>query len=82
MPRAQNAHAYVNAGFLLELDGNSMVKSARICFGGIRPDFIHATDIEQLMVGHSPYESNLVEQTFNKLESLEKSARVHVGNPN
>ncbi|EDW97428.1 xanthine dehydrogenase [Drosophila yakuba] len=76
MPRAQNAHAYVNAGFLLELDGNSKVKSARICFGGIRPDFIHATDIEQLMVGHSPYESNLVEQTFSKLEDMFKPDEV------
>ncbi|XP_052836340.1 uncharacterized protein LOC128252583 isoform X1 [Drosophila gunungcola] len=70
MPRAQNAHAYVNAGFLLELDSDSKVNSARICFGGIRPDFVHASDIEQLMVGHSPFEPNLVEQTFSKLESL------------
>ncbi|XP_034664118.1 abscisic-aldehyde oxidase [Drosophila subobscura] len=69
MPRAQNAHAYVNAAFLLELDGASKVKSARICFGGIRPDFVHATAIEQLMVGHSPYESGLIEQTFDTLPS-------------
>ncbi|XP_034664119.1 xanthine dehydrogenase-like [Drosophila subobscura] len=69
MPRAQNAHAYVNAAFLLELDGASKVKSARICFGGIRPDFVHATALEQLMVGHSPYESGLIEQTFDTLPS-------------
>ncbi|XP_034131067.1 xanthine dehydrogenase [Drosophila guanche] len=69
MPRAQNAHAYVNAAFLLELDSGSKVKSARICFGGIRPDFVHATAIEQLMVGHSPYESGLIEQTFDTLPS-------------
>ncbi|XP_022211878.2 indole-3-acetaldehyde oxidase [Drosophila obscura] len=69
MPRAQNAHAYVNAAFLLELDSGAKVKSARICFGGIRPDFVHATAIEQLMVGHSPYESGLIEQTFDTLPS-------------
>ncbi|XP_016926117.4 uncharacterized protein AOX4 [Drosophila suzukii] len=76
MPRAQNAHAYVNAAFLIELDSDSKVKSARVCFGGIRPDFTHATDIEELMVGHSPYESNLVEQTFTKLETLVKPDEV------
>ncbi|XP_017144226.2 xanthine dehydrogenase [Drosophila miranda] len=70
MPRAQNAHAYVNAAFLLELDNGSKVKNARICFGGIRPDFVHATAVEQLMVGHSPYESGLIEQTFDSLPSL------------
>ncbi|XP_017150611.1 abscisic-aldehyde oxidase-like [Drosophila miranda] len=69
MPRAQNAHAYVNAAFLLELDSASKVQNARICFGGIRPDFVHATAIEQLMVGHSPYESGLIERIFNTLPS-------------
>ncbi|KAH8326448.1 hypothetical protein KR067_007791 [Drosophila pandora] len=70
MPRAQNAHAYVNAAFLLEVESDSYVESARICFGGIRPDFTHATPIEQLMVGHKPFESGLIEQIFNKLENL------------
>ncbi|EDV43518.1 uncharacterized protein Dana_GF16483 [Drosophila ananassae] len=67
MPRAQNAHAYVNAAFLLELETDSKVKSARICFGGIRPDFVHASAVEKLLVGQNPYENNSVEQTFNKL---------------
>lgn len=67
MPRAQNAHAYVNAAFLLELETDSKVKSARICFGGIRPDFVHASTVEKLLVGQNPYENNSVEQTFNKL---------------
>ncbi|KAH8265260.1 hypothetical protein KR038_002708, partial [Drosophila bunnanda] len=76
MPRAQNAHAYVNAAFLLELDSNSKVKSARICFGGIRPDFVHASAIEKLLVGQNPYEGSLVEQTFSKLEELIKPDEV------
>ncbi|EDW80733.1 uncharacterized protein Dwil_GK11683 [Drosophila willistoni] len=71
MPRAQNAHAYVNAAFLLELAGGvTKVKSARICFGGIRPEFVHATAIEQLITGQNPYDSGLVEQSFAKLSSL------------
>lgn len=76
MPRAQNAHAYVNAAFLLEVESDSTVESARICFGGLRPDFTHATPIEQLMVGHKPFESGLIEQMFNKLENLIKPDEV------
>ncbi|KAH8292276.1 hypothetical protein KR054_008034, partial [Drosophila jambulina] len=76
MPRAQNAHAYVNAAFLLELDSSSKVKSARICFGGIRPDFVHASAIEKLLVGQNPFEGSLVEQTFSKLEELIKPDEV------
>ncbi|EDW59395.1 uncharacterized protein AOX3 [Drosophila virilis] len=70
MPRAQNAHAYVNAAFLLELDAGSKVKNARICFGGIRPDFVHATAIEQLLVGRNPFDNALLEQVFLKLSTL------------
>ncbi|KAH8420939.1 hypothetical protein KR222_010850 [Zaprionus bogoriensis] len=67
MPRAQNAHAYVNAAFLLELDAESKVKSARICFGGIRPDFVHAKVIEELLMTRNPFESAQLEQIFAKL---------------
>lgn len=50
MPRAQNAHAYVNAGFLIKLkmDGKK-VDTARICYGGISPNFTHATKTEILL---------------------------------
>lgn len=38
MPRAQNAHAYVNAAFLLKFNENkTKVEAASICFGGINP---------------------------------------------
>ncbi|XP_034488431.1 indole-3-acetaldehyde oxidase [Drosophila innubila] len=70
MPRAQNAHAYVNAAFLLEMDSDSKVKSARICFGGIRPDFVHAKTIEELIAGRNPFENTLLEQVFTKLPTL------------
>lgn len=38
MPRAQNAHAYVNAGFLMEVDAKMIVKAATVVYGGIKPD--------------------------------------------
>ncbi|XP_043071080.1 indole-3-acetaldehyde oxidase [Drosophila grimshawi] len=70
MPRAQNAHAYVNAAFLLELGAESQVKSARICFGGIRPDFVHATAIEELLLRRNPFDNAWLEQAFAKLSTL------------
>lgn len=38
MPRAQNAHAYVNAGFLVEVDSKNAVLKATVVFGGITPE--------------------------------------------
>ncbi|XP_020818417.1 indole-3-acetaldehyde oxidase [Drosophila serrata] len=70
MPRAQNAHAYVNAAFLLELEADSKVKSARICFGGINPEFVHATVIEKLILGKNLFENGLVEKAFGQLSDL------------
>lgn len=37
MPRAQNCHAIVNAGFLLTLNDLGAIVSATVCFGGIHP---------------------------------------------
>nr|XP_017009207.2 LOW QUALITY PROTEIN: indole-3-acetaldehyde oxidase [Drosophila takahashii] len=70
MPRAQNAHAYVNAAFLVEFTGDSKVKSSRLCFGGIHPEFVHATAIEQLIQGKNLFENGLVEKAFGQLSSL------------
>lgn len=50
MPRAQNAHAYVNAGFLAQIAGGK-VTSMRICYGGIAPRFVHAAATEAVLVG-------------------------------
>lgn len=39
MPRAQNSHAYVNAGFLLQTnDKRDRAIKATIVYGGIRPE--------------------------------------------
>ena len=41
MPRAQNAHADVNAGFLFKLDAETkVIERPNIIFGGINPDFV------------------------------------------
>ena len=43
MPRAQNAHAYVNAGFLFRMkvnDGGKVLGKPTIVYGGINPQFV------------------------------------------
>lgn len=51
MPRAQNAHAYVNAAILVQIQKpNFLVKSSRICFGGINPGFSRASKLEQFLL--------------------------------
>jgi xanthine dehydrogenase/oxidase len=43
MPRAQNAHAYVNAGFLFQLrksDNGKILRKPTIVYGGINPYFV------------------------------------------
>ena len=41
MPRAQNAHAHVNAGFLFKLDGaGKVLEKPNIIIGGIKDDFV------------------------------------------
>lgn len=66
MPRAQNAHAYVNAGIMLHIS-NDMVTSARICFGGISPKFVHAINTEQFLIGKNPYSNDTLLATLKVL---------------
>ncbi|XP_061392390.1 uncharacterized protein LOC133327873 [Musca vetustissima] len=70
MPRAQNAHAYVNSAFLLEVDPSTgVVKNCRICFGGIRPDFVHAATVEDILKGQCFYEKDIVGKLFAALDN-------------
>lgn len=46
MPRAQNAHAYVNAAFLVKVDKNDkfrILERPTIAFGGITSQFVRCT---------------------------------------
>jgi xanthine dehydrogenase/oxidase len=46
MPRTQNAHAYVNAGFLFKIsknDGGKVLAKPCIVYGGINPQFVSIT---------------------------------------
>ncbi|CAG9765804.1 unnamed protein product [Ceutorhynchus assimilis] len=68
MPRAQNAHAMVNAGFLLNINNLSQVKSARIVYGGINPTFVHASNTEALLLKNPLFNDNVLQQIFQSLD--------------
>jgi xanthine dehydrogenase/oxidase len=68
MPRAQNAHAYVNAAFLMEFtDSKSEVLSARICLGGINPKTIHTAKLEAYLVGKNLYTNQTLQVALKTL---------------
>ncbi|XP_031636493.1 xanthine dehydrogenase-like [Contarinia nasturtii] len=73
MPRAQNAHAMVNAAFLFEFgmnDGKASVKSCQICYGGINPQFIHAEATEKLLTGVDDfYTEDVLQKAIKSLQN-------------
>ncbi|XP_063993362.1 uncharacterized protein LOC135171021 [Diachasmimorpha longicaudata] len=70
MPRAQNAHAYVNSGFLFKLDaGGKVLEKPNILFGGIRPDFLHAKATEDFLNGKSLLDKDVFKQSMEILTS-------------
>lgn len=66
MPRAQNSHAYVNAGFLFKFEG-PVVRSARLCFGGISPEFVHADKTEKFLIGKNLYDNETLQKALQSL---------------
>uniref|UniRef100_A0A6P7EZ01 Xanthine dehydrogenase-like n=1 Tax=Diabrotica virgifera virgifera TaxID=50390 RepID=A0A6P7EZ01_DIAVI len=67
MPRAQNAHAMVNAGFLVKLK-NNVVTYANIVYGGINPQFIHASKTEKFLIQQNLYKNDTLQKAFNSLK--------------
>lgn len=68
-PRAQNSHAYVNAGFLYEFSRNKQnLRSATICFGGINPKFVHAYKTQNLLIGKDLYTNDTLQQALASLD--------------
>ncbi|XP_037293464.1 xanthine dehydrogenase-like isoform X2 [Manduca sexta] len=56
MPRSQNAHAVVNAGFLFKFKENSQIlDKATIVYGSISDKFIHAEKTEAVLTGRDLY---------------------------
>ncbi|KAI8432031.1 hypothetical protein MSG28_004552 [Choristoneura fumiferana] len=68
MPRSQNAHAVVNAGFLLRFHRNSqLLENVSIVYGSIAPNFIHASKTEAALVGKNPFTNETLQLAVNTL---------------
>lgn len=68
MPRAQNAHAIVNAAFLLQLDEHHVVHQANIVYGAISRYFIHATNAENHLIGKHLFSDGLLQEIYHILD--------------
>ncbi|XP_050304460.1 xanthine dehydrogenase-like [Anthonomus grandis grandis] len=68
MPRAQNAHAMMHAGFLFQLDTSGIVKSARIVYGAVNPKFTHASATETLLTGKQLFDNATLQSAFASLD--------------
>nr|QIJ45704.1 aldehyde oxidase [Glyphodes pyloalis] len=68
MPRSQNAHAVVNAGFLFKFQQNTnLLEKATLTFGSISPNFIHAAKTEALLVGKDPFIDDTLQSAVKTL---------------
>lgn len=77
MPRAQNAHAYVNAAFLIQIKKpDFVVKSARISYGGISPEFRRAAKLEASLVNKVLFASDTVGAAFAAMQGEMKANAV------
>lgn len=69
MPRAQNAHAMVNAGFLLQFENDNKIASARIVYGCINPTFIHAINTENYLKGKNIFDNSILQEAMKTLDN-------------
>ncbi|KAI8427486.1 hypothetical protein MSG28_002019 [Choristoneura fumiferana] len=69
MPRAQSAHAQVNAAFLYEFEQDKeTVRSVRIVIGGISADFVHAWKTERYIAGKMVFKDEVLHGALNELK--------------
>ncbi|KAF4522205.1 hypothetical protein B566_EDAN007356 [Ephemera danica] len=70
-PRAQNAHAYVNAGFLINFENTKdwkVIDQPRIVYGGINPQFVHASNLETFLTGKNIFDSATISKGLAELD--------------
>lgn len=68
MPRAQNAHAHVNAGFALKFKSDKKtIEKASIVYGGINPEFIHASATENFLMNKNIFNKNVLKLAIQSL---------------
>lgn len=67
MPRAQNAHAIVNAGFLFKMDISNKVLSSNIVYGNINPKFLTAKATSNVLNGAKLFSDEILQKALRKL---------------
>ncbi|KAI8431844.1 hypothetical protein MSG28_004418, partial [Choristoneura fumiferana] len=69
MPRAQNAHAIVNAGYLYKLCSlQTTVLEARIVYGGLSAHFVHAENTEKFLIRKKLFTNETLQAALKVLE--------------
>lgn len=68
MPRSQNAHAVVNAGFMFKFKRDSNVlEKVTLIFGSISASFIHASKTEALLIGKDLFTNETLQAALKTL---------------
>ena len=70
MQRHINTHAYVNAGLNIRLNSDFIVQTKPVLvFGGISPDFVHAKNTENYLVGKDLKDGNVLKMALETLKN-------------
>ncbi|KAJ8719952.1 hypothetical protein PYW07_011995 [Mythimna separata] len=69
MPRSENAHAFVNAGFMYKLKSGNTVTNARIVYGALSPSFIRADATERYLKGKKLFTNKTLTAAIKILEA-------------
>lgn len=68
MPRSQNAHAFVNCGFLYKLNKDNIVMDSTIVYGGSSPEFNKAFKTEKYLVGKPLFNNETLQGALDVLD--------------
>ncbi|XP_013161894.1 PREDICTED: xanthine dehydrogenase-like [Papilio xuthus] len=68
MPRSQNVHAIVHAGFLYKLNKSNTVLECRLAFGGISPTFTRAYKTEKFLEGKNLFCNETLQAAIKVLD--------------
>lgn len=77
MSRAQNAQSIINGAFLFEFNSKKdKIISAKICFGGISTDFIHAEKLEKFLVDKNLFTNDNLQGAIQVLKDELKPEEI------
>lgn len=70
MPRSQNTHAIINAGFNFKVNNDlNTIEKARIIYGAINTTFTRAEATEKLLCGKKLFDDKTLQEAYQSLDS-------------